>query len=166
MYYNTEECNKLDNFFSPSKAFFLMATKCMHLLCQSLHPSACDRSLHKGSTSENTRFLCLLSKPPEHRREPAIYVQKCCAESSVATCSAWLAKQHARLALRIPSSASCPARSSSTQGESVRWAAPAGGCPRAQGNAAEPQEVPAAVHWKARRLSGTESLLVVMDCGP
>lgn len=42
-------------------------------------------------------------------REPAIYVQKWCAESSVATCSAWLAKQHARLALRIPSSASCSA---------------------------------------------------------
>ena len=62
MYYNTEECEKLGNFFSPSKAFFLMATKCMHLLCQSLHPSTCDRSLHKGSTSEDTRFLCPLSQ--------------------------------------------------------------------------------------------------------
>lgn len=62
MYYNTEECKKLGNFFSLSKAFFLMATKCMYLLYQSLHPFTCDRCLQKGSTSEDSTFLRPLSK--------------------------------------------------------------------------------------------------------
>lgn len=42
----------------------------------------------------------------------------------------------------------------------------AGGCPQGLGNEAELQKVPTAMHGKPRGLSGSESLLMVVDHGP
>lgn len=42
----------------------------------------------------------------------------------------------------------------------------AGGCPRGLGNEAELQKVPTAMHGKPHGLSGSESLLMVVDHGP
>lgn len=139
MYYNTEECKKRGNFFSLCKAFFLRATECVRLLCQCLHPFTCNRSLHKRQHFWGCRVPMPIVKTLllEQGRELAINVQKCCAESSMATCSAQLAKQHTRLALRVLSSASCPARRSDRQGGSMCRAAWAGG--RSQNCRTSPQ---------------------------
>lgn len=120
-----------------------MTTKCAGFLCQSLHLSICDGSLHAGNRFGSTVFIHVVEihLGDLHFTSSKTEMLHC---GSVTTCSAWLPKQKAPLALKMLCTASCPVHGSALREGAMCWAALA----REQ---EELQELTSAVHGKPSR---------------